>query len=211
VEQLLSYYVFGMAVAFGVHCVFFVAAVIWLGREKGRVKETLASVVHDFDDRPDVGGDADDQIAAFLDYLEELIETPKRRSELLSVHKRLAAKDQSRSHLKTKWLETLYNVCRELVAAWPMVGILGTVLAIGIALRSPGTGNASADALSGIVESFGTAIWSTVYGLVFAVGLLFFNACVEPSFNRLFEQQLALRNLIRQTKRISVLTASEEE
>lgn len=143
---------------------------------------------------------------------------------------RLLTKDEDRKYLRKRWFETLYSIARTMIEAYPLAGILGTVLAIGVGLEAPRmsllTPPAGAPAAQvatapavptdsddargvdviraaqNIVEQFKNAIWSTVYGLGFGLIFMLFNAAVEPGFERLSEHQSAVRETIRTAKKL---------
>jgi len=134
---------------------------------------------------------------------------------------RILVKDKR--HLHTGPFETVYNVVRDMIQAYPLMGILGTVLAIGVGLSSghpdaaaaPGTTPAAAvrsvDAPAGeaavngaagdIIKDFKNAIWSTVWGLIFGLGFMGVNAALEPSFTRLVEHRANVRNILLEANR----------
>jgi biopolymer transport protein ExbB/TolQ len=128
---------------------------------------------------------------------------------------RLATKDESKGYLRDRGFETGYNVVRTWIQAYPLLGILGTVLAIGLALgpagprhasmpdaatTAPAAAVAAADqtaVVRGIVANFEDAIWSTVAGLVFGVLYMTVNSLVEPRFDALSGRRGHVRDLVR--------------
>jgi biopolymer transport protein ExbB/TolQ len=86
-----------------------------------------------------------------------------------------------------------------MIEAYPLAGVLGTILAIGAALQS-GQGDAQ-QTVADIVRYFGDAIWSTFVGLIAAMILMFVNSVVETKFQRLAENRLHVREIVARTKR----------
>lgn len=94
---------------------------------------------------------------------------------------------------------------RNMIEAYPLAGVLGTISAIGAALSAPGGGN-----VASIVERFGESIWCTFAGLASAIVLMFVNSLLEPGFSRLSENRLHVRETVAKAKReLSTLSASE--
>jgi biopolymer transport protein ExbB len=108
------------------------------------------------------------------------------------------------------FFETSYNICRTMIEAYPLLGVLGTILAIGAALQS-GDGASASSSVSVIVSRFGDAIWSTFAGLSAAVVLMFLNSAVEPRFRRLAENRQNVRETVARAKRELSLTTSSQE
>jgi biopolymer transport protein ExbB/TolQ len=96
-----------------------------------------------------------------------------------------------------------------MIEAYPLAGVLGTILAIGAALNSPDPETASS--VGAIVQRFGEAIWSTFAGLSAAIVLMFINGILEPPFSRLSENRLHVRETVARVKReLSIAPAGGE-
>ena len=87
-----------------------------------------------------------------------------------------------------------------MIEAYPLAGVLGTILAIGSALQADKAAEASAT-LAGIVGSFGDAIWSTFAGLTAAILLMFINSMLETGFFRLNSNRDHVREMVARAKR----------
>ena len=96
-----------------------------------------------------------------------------------------------------------------MIEAYPLAGVLGTVLAIGAGLQS-GQSNAQ-QTVSDIVRNFGDSIWSTFIGLFSAMTLMFVNSIVETKFQRLAENRLHVRETVARTKRELSIAAGARE
>ncbi len=191
-----------------VHLAFF----LWLLRDRARkttqLKAFLQNVVRGLSRHSDIDPavSIDDQISRFIRDWEEALADPRAtvaREEL----KRSSIKDEQRPYLETS-LETKYNVVRTAIESYPLLGILGTLFAMALALSEGGPSGIDAAAagaaqdISHIIKAFNSAIWSTVWGLIFAVGFMLFNASVETGFERLSEHRSAVHEIIRKTKQL---------
>jgi biopolymer transport protein ExbB/TolQ len=122
----------------------------------------------------------------------------------------MAILDEKRRYLSSMFFETSYNICRTMIEAYPLLGVLGTILAIGAALQTGDGGSASAS-VGVIVSRFGDAIWSTFAGLTAAVLLMFLNSALEPRFQRLAENRGNVRKTVAHAKReLAIGTANSQ-
>lgn len=138
-----------------------------------------------------------DQIEAFLTDVNEILDTPTREADRQTLHNRINILDEQRKYLQSLGFEISYNMCRTMIEAYPLLGILGTILAIGGALQSGPDASVNV-----IVQRFGEAIWSTCAGLVAAVVLMFINSMVETPFLRLSENRLHVWQTVSKVKRV---------
>ena len=145
------------------------------------------------------GSNLSDQIDAFLADIKDVLDDPTKVSERQNLWQRIRILDEERRYLQSQSFETWYTICRTMIEAYPLAGVLGTILAIGAALQS-GQGNAQ-QTVTDIVKNFGESIWSTFAGLISAVLLMFINSIVETKFRRLAENRLHVRETIARTKR----------
>lgn len=145
------------------------------------------------------GSNLSDQIDAFLADIKDVLDDPTKVAERQNLWLRMRILDEERRYLQSHSFETWYTICRTMIEAYPLAGVLGTVLAIGAALQS-GQGN-SQQTLSNIVRNFGESIWATFIGLFSAMFLMFVNSVVETKFRRLTENRLHVREIIARAKR----------
>lgn len=197
--------------AFALHVVFFLWLMAWARRDERRMAADFESFTRDLKHRSilERGMPLSDQIEAFLADIKDVLDDPAKASERKALWQRMKILDEERRYLQSQSFETSYNICRTMVEAYPMAGILGTVLAIGAALN---VGKASGDAahsVGTIVEFFGHSIWCTFFGLVAAMTLMFWNSAVEPRFQRLSENRGHVRETIARAKREMSLAQSE--
>jgi biopolymer transport protein ExbB/TolQ len=147
----------------------------------------------------------DDQISRFIKDWEEVLHHPNRLPDREALARR-DIKDEQRPYLETS-LETRYNVVRSAIESYPLLGILGTLFAMALALSQGGGEAVEAAAvydISEIIRAFNSAIWSTVWGLIFAVGFLLFNASVENGFERLRENRNMVNDIVQKTKQLKL-------
>jgi biopolymer transport protein ExbB len=136
-----------------------------------------------------------------------VLDDPSKKAERQALWHRMRILDEERRYLQSHSFETVYNVCRSMIEAYPLAGVLGTILAIGAALQS-GQGNAQ-QTVSDIVRFFGDAIWSTFAGLIAAMVLMFINSIVETQFRRLGENRQNVRETVARAKRELALSAGD--
>ncbi|MFP6764620.1 MAG: MotA/TolQ/ExbB proton channel family protein [Planctomycetaceae bacterium] len=188
--------------AFAVHLfAFFVLWMLWR-RDLRAIAGSLDEFTRGLKHRSllDRQGHLTDQIEAFLTDVREVIEQPEPGSERKTLSQRIAILDEKRRYLNSMFFETSYNICRTMIEAYPLLGVLGTILAIGAALQTGDAEGASAT-VSTIVSRFGDAIWSTFAGLTAAVLLMFLNSLLEPRFRRLAENRMHVRETVALAKR----------
>jgi biopolymer transport protein ExbB/TolQ len=146
-----------------------------------------------------------DQIDAFLADVKDVLDDPSKKTERQALTLRLKILDEERRYLQSQAFETCYTVCRTMIEAYPLAGVLGTILAIGAALQS-GHGD-SQKTVSDIVRNFGDSVWATFAGLFAAILLMFLNSLVETRFRRLGENREHVRETIARAKReLSLVT-----
>ena len=148
-----------------------------------------------------------DQIEAFLTDVKDALDIPAKSAERQELAIRMNILDEKRRYLHAMRFETIYNVWRSMIEAYPMAGILGTVLAIGAALQTDQSGSATVNA---IVRNFGESIWSTFSALAAAVVLIFLNSWIEPAFARLSENREHVRDMVARAKRELAMSATNQ-
>jgi biopolymer transport protein ExbB/TolQ len=199
-----------IAVVFVVHLLAFCYLVLCARRELRRMTSDLDDFTRGLRHRSvlERGADLTEQIDAFLADIQDVLETPAGNSERVTLVGRFNVLDERRRHLRGNRFDTLYTICRTMIEAYPMAGILGTILSIGGALQAD-NGATSPQTISTIVQYFGTAIWSTFAGLIAAMLLMFVNSVVEASFLRLQESRRQVRETIARAKRELAMTERE--
>lgn len=190
-----------IAAAFAVHLAAFLLLWNWSKRDLRRIASSLDEFTRGLKHRSILGsaGHLSDQIDAFVADVNEVLEDESRRNDREALLQRMNILDERRGYLHSLFFETSYNIWRTMIDAYPLAGVLGTILAIGVALQTePGEASRSVGA---IVDQFGNAVWSTFAGLFAAIVLMFINSCVEPTFQRLAENRLHIREMVGRAKR----------
>jgi biopolymer transport protein ExbB/TolQ len=202
----LSTYV--IVACFAVHLFVFFTLSLWARRDL----RNMASALFDFtrglkhQSLLDRSAPLSDQVDAFLADVNDVMDDPARAADRRALHIRMQIMDEKRRYLNSMSFETIYNMARTMIEAYPLGGIVGTVLAIGAALNADAGGVASVDA---IVRRFGESIWCTFAGLVATIILLFINSFLEPGFNRLAENRQHVRQTVARVKRELSLQAPQ--
>jgi biopolymer transport protein ExbB len=201
-DSLSGLSTFVIAGAFAVHLAFFFLLWVWSRRDLRNIASSLYQFTSNLRHRSvmDSTVHLSDQIEAFLADVNEVLENPARRTDREALLHRMNILDENRRYLNSLLFETCYNLGRTMIEAYPLAGVLGTILAIGAALNSP-LDPETASSVGAIVQRFGEAIWSTFAGLVSAIILMFVNGFLEPSFSRLSENRLHVRETVARVKR----------
>ncbi len=192
-----------------IHFLAFLWLRAWAGRDLRRMAADFDSFTRELKHRSllERGINLSDQIEAFLADIRDVLDDPSKKAERQALWHRMRILDEERRYLQSHSFETVYNVCRSMIEAYPLAGVLGTILAIGAALQS-GQGNAQ-QTVSDIVRFFGDAIWSTFAGLIAAMVLMFINSIVETQFRRLGENRQNVRETVARAKRELALSAGD--
>ncbi len=211
-NQLSTVSTLTIVAALAVHL--FVFFVLWLWAR--RDLRVIASSLFDFTRRLrnqsllDSTAHLSDQIEAFLSDVNDVLDDPSRREDRAALLERMRVLDEKRRYLNSMFFETVYNIARTMIEAYPLAGVLGTILAIGAALQTDAAAGA-AISVSSIVGRFGDAIWSTFAGLMAAIVLMFVNSVLETGFERLSESRRHVRETIARAKReLALQTAATE-
>ena len=95
----------------------------------------------------------------------------------------------------SKWVRTCFNLFFDLIPMFPMLGILGTVVAIACQFSAAqDVANESEAILRSVTQNFGMAIWTTIFGIGFAIGYTVFNAMfIESGTQKCFELEKTAR------------------
>ena len=187
-------------ILFVVHLVYFFMLWAWYRRDIRNIASALDSFTRDVRFRSvlDRNSHLCDQIEAFLADINEVLEKPDRKADRAGLSQRIHILDEKRTYLQSMGFETGYNFCRTMIEAYPIAGILGTVIAIGVVLR----GEPGDNAVQLLVTRFGESIWATFAGLSAAVTLMAINSLMETSFDRLSEDRRLVRETMFRIKRV---------
>lgn len=187
------------------HLLFFGVLWGWARRDLRGLAETLDRFTAGFAHRSRLPSSAhlSDHIDAFIGDVQEALGDPDDREK---VRTRIRILDERRTYLDSYRFETAWTVARSGIEAYPLLGVLGTIFALWLAMRGPaGEGEA---AVGVIVSRFGVAIDSTFAGLAMAIALMIVNSALETLFRRVLENRRHVRDLISHTKRELITPAS---
>jgi biopolymer transport protein ExbB len=223
--QAISDHFYWIIVLLGAfHAVGFVALLQARNRRVSQLESHLTNLVGGLSRRSDhdPSHTVDERIDTFIADIREVIQHPQTPNEARRLYERIVSKDELRRYLQGTKFETWYNVARTGIEIYPLLGIIGTVLAIGLGLNTRPNSNAvpqntpaavtapatpadippapGPNPTGAIVRNFASSIWATLVGLLFAIIFMMVNSYLEPSFARLIEHRTSVRNVISHAK-----------
>lgn len=195
------------AAVFHLFC-FFVLS-MWYRRDLSVIVGCLDDFTRGLKHRSVLGRNAPltNQIDAFVEDINDVVNDPARVGDRAECLRRIHILDERRSYLDSLSFETASNMARTMIEAYPLAGVLGTILAIGSALQRNDAAQDAAATMSAIVTRFGDAIWSTFCGLAAAIVLMFINSMLETRFERLTQSRSHVRDMVAKAKRELAMTA----
>ncbi len=202
IDSLSSLSTLVIAAAFAVHIFAFLILWTWWRRDLRSIASSLDDFTRGIKHRSVMDSHAhlSDQIEAFLSDVRDVLDSSNGTGDRQTLHHRMSILDEKRRYLSSMFFETSYNICRTMIEAYPLAGVLGTILAMGAALQLNADSDTSS-AISSIVSHFGDAIWSTFAGLAAAILLMFLNSILETSFLGLVENRRHVRDTVVRAKR----------
>jgi len=150
------------------------------------------------------------QIDAFVQDVNDVLSDGSRSEDRSECLRRMQILDEKRRYLESLSFETATHVARTMIEAYPLSGVLGTVLAIGSALQTDAAAQ-SASTVNVVMERFGDSIWSTFAGLFAAIVLMFVNSILEIRFSRLTDSRTHVREMVARAKRELGLASQRPE
>ena len=180
------------------HLVFFGVLWLWARRDLKKIARMLQQFTDGLHSRSllDHGGHLSDQIDAFVADVDDAL---LRDSDRRRIAQRMQILDGRRGYLNSFRFETAWNVARASIEAYPLLGVLGTIFALWLAMR--GRDAVSSTPVGEIVNRFGLAIDSTFAGLAMAILLMIVNSVFETLFSRLAENRRLVREVVAKAKR----------
>jgi len=129
-----------------------------------------------------------------IEYVKKLDD--KNQESLKEEYYKLTNEKAHSIYAYNKWVRTCFNLFFDLIPMFPMLGILGTVVAIACQFTAAQEiSDQSAAILTSVTQNFGMAIWTTIYGIGFAVGFTVINAMfIESGTQKCFELETTARN-----------------
>ena len=190
------------------HLVAFWVLRIWAGRDIRSLAQLLERFTDGFHHRSrlDWRGHLTDQVDAFVTDVRESLDNPNDREQL---SQRISILDEQRPYLASFRFETCWNVARSGIEIYPLLGVLGTIFALWLAMREPASDSSAT--VGAIVERFGVAIDSTFAGLAMAILLMVVHSYYETLFTRLTENRRTVREMVLQVKRELVTSSLSAE
>lgn len=194
------------------HLFWFFVLSMWYRRDLSVIAGCLDDFTRGLKHRSVLGRNAPltNQIDAFAEDINDVLHDETRVEDRAECLRRMHILDERRSYLDSLSFETAGNVARTMIEAYPLAGVLGTILAIGSALQRSDAATDAAVTMSNIVNRFGDAIWSTFCGLAAAIILMFVHSLLETRFERLTQCRLHVRDMVAKAKRELALSAVPE-
>lgn len=190
------------------HLLYFAMLRQWYSRDLKMIAGTLDDYTRGLKYRSVLGRSAPltTQIDAFVQDVNDVITDISRTEDRAECVRRIHILDEKRRYLESISFETSANAARTMIEAYPLGGVLGTVLAIGSALQADAASR-SGTTVNVVMERFGDSIWSTFTGLFAAILLMFVNSILEIRFNRLTESRTHVREMVGRAKRELAMAA----
>jgi biopolymer transport protein ExbB/TolQ len=201
-----------IAIAALLHLLFFWFLRSWCARDLRVIAGTLDDYTRGLRHRSvlERGVPLTTQIDAFVQDVNDVLSDGSRSEDRSECLRRMQILDEKRRYLESLSFETATHVARTMIEAYPLSGVLGTVLAIGSALQTDAAGQ-SASTVNVVMDRFGDSIWSTFTGLFAAIILMFVNSILEIRFNRLTDSRTHVREMVAHAKRELGLASQRSE
>jgi len=158
-----------------------------------RMREAIRRTAKEWGAAVPEGGS--DELMRVLDNLRAFVETadPERRAEL----KGFIRGGDGREDAGVARTKALLGLGRVFTEVFPLMGILGTVCALSATAGiSDLAARPSREALERVLSLFGTAVSSTIYGLICAVVFMFVFGALEARLTYSFELVRRYRDLM---------------
>ncbi len=196
------------------HVLFFMILRQWCNRDLKLIAGTLDDYTRGLKYRSVLGRSAPltTQIDAFVQDVNDVLSDSSRAEDRTECLRRMHILDEKRGYLESLSFETAAHSARTMIEAYPLSGVLGTVLAIGAALQADATAK-SAATVNVVMERFADSIWATFAGLFAAILLMFINSILEIRFTRLTDSRTHVRDMVARAKRelgMAVRTSGEK-
>lgn len=196
---------------FALHLLAFFVLIIWARTHRRLLKSAMEAYTRGLKHQSvlDATAHISEQIDAFLADVSDVLDGPANSPDREMLRQRIPILDEKRRYFSSMFFDTCFNICRTMIEAYPLLGILGTCLALGVGLAARDmAATAGTSAVSVLVTRLGDAIWGTVTGLLATVVLMFLNSFLEPGFQRLAENRAHVRETVARVKR-ELLVAAE--
>lgn len=184
------------------HLLFFAVLRMWYLRDLKLIAGTLDDYTRGLKYRSvlDRSAPLTTQIDAFVQDVNDVLTDSTRGEDRAECLRRMHILDEKRRYLESLSFETCANSARTMIEAYPLAGVLGTVLAIGSALQADAAASSPAT-VNVVMARFGDSIWATFTGLFAAILLMLINSVLEIRFNRLTDSRTHVRDMVARAKR----------
>ena len=121
-DSLSSLSTLVIAAVFVVHVVLFVVLWIWARRDLRTIASSLDDFTRGLKHRSilDTTAHLSDQVEAFLADVNEVLGNPARKNDQTALLQRVNILDEKRRYLNSLFFETMYNICRTMIEAYPL-------------------------------------------------------------------------------------------
>lgn len=201
ISDLTTPFILGL---FALHLFAFFVLTIWARMHARLLKSALEAYTRGLKHQSVLDSTAhiSEQVDAFLADVGDVLDSPANSPDRELLKQRVPILDEKRRYFSSMWFDTSFNICRTMIEAYPLLGILGTLLAMGVGLAARDLAStAGTSAVAVLVTRLGEAIWGTVTGLLATIVLMFLNSWLEPGFQRLTENRAHVRATVARVKR----------
>ncbi len=171
--------------------VIFVSIFFQLNQQQKQLRDSLFNLSKGTKHFPDFDSQrgVQDDIGAYLDFVANEISSNSQDCSVI----RDNARNQSMKHIERRSFRLLNaaSIASAGVQVFPLLGILGTILALAGISTSPDGFSATA-----ISKAFVTALDTTILGMLFAIIFTIIESAITPSIERLLEESQRYRSLL---------------
>ncbi|HMO22593.1 MAG TPA: MotA/TolQ/ExbB proton channel family protein [Candidatus Melainabacteria bacterium] len=162
------------------------------GRLRTRLRDSLHNLVRGTNELPERDSlrRKYDDIAAHLDYIFLAVNSPDSPDRPV-IQKNARALTSRHIDRSTYWLEIGTSILSAGIQLFPLLGIFGTILALGQTTLVPDGFNASV-----VSKAFVLALDTTILGILFAIIFTLAESIVAPSVERTVEETARYRTLL---------------
>ena len=120
-DQLSRLSTYVIVAVLAVHLFVFFVLWVWAGRDLRQIASTLFDFTRSLKHQSLLDNTAhlSDQIEAFLWDVQEVLDDPSRKEERESLLHRMRIIDEKRQYLNSMLFDTIYNVARTMIEAYP--------------------------------------------------------------------------------------------
>lgn len=187
----LTQYMEAIIIVFAImEAMLLVFVVIKVRQQQSRLSDSYKNLTKGFEDIPDVVSNQSlsDQCNSMAAYVERKIIVGGEQTQKLKRNAPIQLEKNSMSN--TFSIEAFFSVSAAFVQIFPLLGILGTILALGQIDFSNGTIRAS-----DITSAFVVAIDTTILGMFFAIVFMILESRLAPTVQRIISDTSKAHNI----------------